>query len=289
MSSTFDTCLNLREIKGMSDLKTPKLKQMNSTFKKCLNLKEINMQNWIADELKYLTHTFEACGAEVIVLPDFRNNKHLELLTGTFERCLNLRGIENIETLTLEENLEGKACDVENMFNNCRLRGELNLSNMNIMNTYHLQEIMGAVSYIKRLNITGWLEKQYMSLVQLEEFKLVTNTKLESSTDNRNTYYTSIEAEVEKLEKALAGLKGKHNKLILIPRGKKFIHNQVKYLNQQAGKAGKGKGRKKKQVNQYQTDNIFVHYDELLNSLWNLPKNPLKYIDEEDRVNALLN
>ena len=284
MSNTFDTCLNLREIKGMADLKTPKLRQMNSTFKKCLNLKEINMQNWIADELRYLPYTFEDCRAEVIVLPDFRNNKHLELLTGTFEGCLNLRRIENIETLTLEENLEGKACDVENMFNNCRLRGELNLSNMNIMNTYHFQEIIGAVSYIKKLNITGWLEKQYMSLEQLEEFKLITNTKLESSTDNRNTYYSSLEAEVEKLEKHLLDKTCKHNKLILIPRGTKFIHNQVKYLEQQACK---GRGRKKKA---YQADNIFIHYDELLNSLWKQQsKSPLKYIDEEDKTKTFFN
>lgn len=284
MSSTFDTCLNLREIKGMADLKTPKLRQMNNTFKKCLNLKEINMQNWIADELRYLPYTFEDCRAEVIVLPDFRSNKHLELLTGTFEGCLNLRKIENIETLTLEENLEGKACDVENMFNRCRLKGELNLSNMNIMNTFHFQEIIGAVSYIKKLNITGWLEKQYMSLEQLEEFKLVTNTKLESSTDNRNTYYSSLEAEVEKLEKHLLDSKTcKHNKLILIPRGTKFIHNQVKYLEQQAGK---GRGRKKKA---YQADNIFIHYDELLNSLWKQVKNPLKYIDEEDKTKTFFN
>lgn len=285
MSSTFDTCLNLREIKGMADLKTPKLRQMNSTFKKCLNLREINMQNWIADELRYLTHTFEDCRAEIIRLPDFRNNKHLELLTGTFEGCLNLRRIENIETLTLEENLEGKACDVENMFNRCRLKGELNLSNMNIMNTYYFQDIIGTVSYIKKLNITGWLEKQYMSLEQLEEFKLVTNTKLESSTDNRNTYYSSLEDEVEKLEKHLLDSKTcKHNKLILIPRGTKFIHNQVKYLEQQASK---GKAKKKKKS--YQLNNIFVHYDELLNSIWKQTENPLKYIDEEDRANALFN
>lgn len=287
MSSTFDTCLNLREIKGMADLKTPKLRQMNSTFKKCLNLREINMQNWIADELRYLPYTFDNCGAEIIRLPDFRNNKHLELLTGTFEGCLNLRRIENIETLTLEENLEGKACDVENMFNRCRLKGELNLSNMNIMNTYHFQELLGAVSYIKKLNITGWLEKQYMSLEQLEEFKLVTNTKLESSTDNRNTYYSSLEDEVKKLEKHLLDSKTcKHNKLILIPRGTKFIHNQVKYLEQQASKTSKAKKRKKKP---YQADNIFIHYDELLNSIWKQVKNPLKYIDEEDEVNALFN
>ena len=293
MSCTFDTCLNLREIKGMADLKTPKLRQMNGTFKKCLNLREINMQNWIADELRYLTHTFEDCRAEVIRLPDFRNNKHLELLTGTFEGCLNLRRIENIETLTLEENLEGKACDVENMFNRCRLKGELDLSNMNIMNTFHFQEIMGAVSYIKKLNITGWLEKQYMSLEQLEEFKLITNTKLETSTDNRNTYYSSLEVEIEKLKKHLLDktcLVNKHNKLILIPRGTKFIHNQVKYLEQQACKGkGRGKnGKAKKKVKQYQTDNIFVHYDDLLNSIWNKPKNPLKYIDEEDRANEFL-
>lgn len=284
MSNTFDTCLNLREIKGMADLKTPKLRQMNGTFKKCLNLKEINMQNWIADELRYLTHTFEDCGAEIIRLPDFRNNKHLELLTGTFEGCLNLRRIENIETLTLEENLEGKACDVENMFNRCRLKGELDLSNMNIMNTFHFQELLGDMSYIKKLNITGWLEKQYMSLEQLEEFKLITNTKLESSTDNRNTYYSSLEAEVEKLEKHLLDSKTcKHNKLILIPRGTKFIHNQVKYLEQQAGK---GRGRKKKA---YQADNIFIHYDELLNSIWKQVKNPLKYIDEEDKTKTFFN
>ena len=152
------------------------------------------------------------------------------------------------------------------------------------MNTYHFQEIMGAVSYIKRLNITGWLEKQYMSLEQLEEFKLVTNTKLESSTDNRNTYYSSLEAEVEKLEKHLLDSKTcKHNKLILIPRGTKFIHNQVKYLEQHS----KAKKRKKKP---YQPDNIFVHYDELLNSIWKQQsKSPLKYIDEEDEVNALFN
>ena len=287
MSSTFDTCLNLREIKGMADLKTPKLRQMNGTFKKCLNLREINMQNWIADELRYLTHTFEDCRAEVLRLPDFRNNKHLELLTGTFEGCLNLRRIENIETLTLEENLEGKACDVENMFNRCRLKGELDLSNMNIMNTFHFQEIIGAVSYIKKLNITGWLEKQYMSLEQLEEFKLITNTKLESSTDNRNTYYSSLEVEVEKLKKHLLDktcLVNKHNKLILIPRGTKFIHNQVKYL-EQLSKSKNGRAKKKKA---YKADNIFVHYDELLNSLWNKPKNPLKYIDEEDRANEFL-
>lgn len=285
MSSTFDTCLNLREIKGMADLKTPKLRQMNNTFKKCLSLREINMQNWIADELEYLPHTFDSCGAEIIRLPDFRNNKHLELLTGTFENCLNLRRIENIETLTLEENLEGKACDVENMFNRCRLKGELDLSNMNIMNTYHFQEIMGEVSYIKKLNITGWLEKQYMSLEQLEEFKLVTNTKLESSTDNRNTYYSSLEDEVEKLEKHLLDSKTcKHNKLILIPRGTKFIHNQVKYLEQQASK---GKAKRKKKP--YQSDNIFIYYDELLNSIWKQTENPLKYIDEEDEVNALFN
>lgn len=292
MSSTFDTCLNLREIKGMADLKTPKLRQMNSTFKKCLNLREINMQNWIADELRYLPYTFEDCRAEIIRLPDFRNNKHLELLTGTFEGCLNLRRIENIETLTLEENLEGKACDVENMFNRCRLKGELDLSNMNIMNTYHFQDIIGAVSYIKKLNITGWLEKQYMSLEQLEEFKLVTNTKLESSTDNRNTYYSSLEDEVEKLEKHLLDSKTcKHNKLILIPRGTKFIHNQVKYLEQQASKTSKAgktsKAKKKKKL--YQLNNIFIHYDELLNSIWKQTENPLKYIDEEDRTNALFN
>lgn len=288
MSSTFDTCLNLREIKGMADLKTPKLRQMSSTFKKCLSLREINMQNWIADELRYLPHTFEDCRAEIIRLPDFRNNKHLELLTGTFEGCLNLRRIENIETLTLEENLEGKACDVENMFNNCRLKGELNLSNMNIMNTYHFQEIMGAVSYIKKLNITGWLEKQYMSLEQLEEFKLITNTKLETSTDNRNTYYSSLEAEIEKLQKHLLDktcLVNKHNKLILIPRGTKFIHNQVKYLEQ----LSKGKNGRAKKKKAYQADNIFVHYDELLNSLWNKPKNPLKYIDEEDEIKTFFN
>ena len=145
MHSMFYMCADLEEIIGIEDIDISGLRDCSWMFAGCPNLKNLDLSMW---DISYIN-----------------------ALDGMFSGCSSLTDISWVNDWQFSENMT----DLSFLFNNCKNITELNLSNWNVENIKHFDEMfrfcenLTTVGDISDWNLekAGYMEKMFLKCKSL--------------------------------------------------------------------------------------------------------------------------
>ena len=192
MSFMFNTCRNLREIKGINQLKTNNVISLNGMFQDCNELEHLDLSNWNTSKVSNMGYMFNKCkklkkikGINEFITKEvrtiramFKECKELEYLdlssfdtsnvndmSFIFSECIKLKEIKGINNFVTK-----KVINMCSMFRFCYELDYLDLSNFDTSNVkdmklmffecIKLKEIKGLDKFItnKVTNMRGMFE-----------------------------------------------------------------------------------------------------------------------------------
>ena len=114
MAFIFKECYKLKEIKGLYNFKTNKVKNMESMFQFCISLLNLDLSSFDTSNVTDMKNMFDKCNylKEIKGLNNFKTNK-VEDMSQMFEEC------EKIKILDLSNFDTKNVTDMSFMFNQC--------------------------------------------------------------------------------------------------------------------------------------------------------------------------
>ena len=160
MEKMFKNCFRLKEIKGISNLSSSFLSNMNSTFENCEELEYVDLSNLKTSKGIYLDKMFKDCYKlkEIKGLSNFNiqeiesmfencyelkfidfsnvNMSEVQSMKKLFKNCQKLKEIKGFDKLEVN-----KIVDMTSMFENCFELESLDLSNFNTSKVHSMREM----------------------------------------------------------------------------------------------------------------------------------------------------
>ena len=177
MSYWFFELNQLTEIKGLENLDTRYVKDMDFTFYKCESLSSLDLSKFITSNVTSMDSTFYGCiGLRQLNLSSF-DTRNVTNMNGMFQKCTNLSKIEglkgtkfntsnvtsmnymfqdctNLQNLDLTDFNTEKVESMIEMFTNCQNLTELNLSNFKTSNVVNMKNIFKNCTKLTKLELS---------------------------------------------------------------------------------------------------------------------------------------
>jgi len=146
MNGMFSGCFKLKEIKGINNFKTSKVKSMWHMFKECKSLEYLDLSNFDTSNVKGMWLMFSGCSKlkEIKGINNF-NTSNVKNMSNMFENCESLEYLDlsNFDTSNVE--------DMYDMFNDCKSLEYLDLTNFNTSNVKYMSHMFSGCSQLKEI------------------------------------------------------------------------------------------------------------------------------------------
>ena len=115
MFSMLYGCSKLKEIKGLNNFNTSKVKNMKFMFNRCISLEDLDLSNFDTSSVGNMEGMFFGCiSLEYLDLSNFDTSNVYDM-NGMFSCCYKLKEIKGINNFKIKKN-----CDIERIFHGCK-------------------------------------------------------------------------------------------------------------------------------------------------------------------------
>lgn len=186
MANYFYFFKNLKEIRGIENLKTDNVTSMYSTFGGCTSLTNLNVSKFNTSQVTNMNSMFFKCKFSQIDVTNF-NTENVTDMNSMFCNCDNLESLDvtNFNTSKVMDmgfmfqnarklkNINLSDLDTENvttmrgMFSECNNLGTLDLSNFNTTNVTDMETMFYNCNSLTNLKVTGFDTSKVTTMKQM--------------------------------------------------------------------------------------------------------------------------
>ena len=173
----FYGCTELKEIKGIENLHTENVTNMNRMFCNCSNLEKLDVSNFDTSKVTDMAQLFEGCKQLKILDVSKFDTSNVKSITRMFYGCNNVQnldvsnfntsnvnssmgsmflGCSSLTSLNVSNFNTSKVTSIDNMFNGCSNLMSLDVSNFDTSNVTAMNGTFTYCSKIKNLNVKNF-------------------------------------------------------------------------------------------------------------------------------------